>query len=61
MDPELELMAGEMTASERRVLAKKMARWTKQLEFTALILEIDSAPRPKASLKFLTPRCLLSN
>ena len=46
MEPELEELAGDLTPGQRRAMAGKMKRWIKQLEFTALILEIDSAPKP---------------
>lgn len=61
MEPELEAIAGAMDPNQRREMAKKMARWSKQLEFTALILELDAAPRRPGVLKRVSRRHLLLN
>ena len=49
MEPDLEFMAGTLTPSQRRLLARKYYRWAKQLWVTAHILQarLDSSrPRP---------------
>lgn len=46
LEPELEQIAGDLGASQRKDMANKLRRWVKQLEFSSLILELDSAPKP---------------
>ena len=64
MEPELEAMAGDWPADDRKSMAKKLKRWAKQLEFSAIILEIDASPgggRRPAELRYLAKRFLSQN
>ena len=51
--PEIESEVCEMGPGERRQLALKFRRLAHQLEFSAMILEMDAAKVPKPRLKWL--------
>lgn len=61
LEPELEEIAGGLSVWQRRSMARKLRRWARQLEITALILLSDAAPRPRPSLPRLAPRKLSLN
>ena len=61
LEPELEERASLWTPTKRRAMAKKLERWAHQLEFSALILEAEAAPKPPPRLKVLPPRKLALN
>lgn len=56
LKPELEEIAGDLNAWQRREMARKLRRWSRQLEISALILISDAAPKPRPSLRPLSPR-----
>ena len=61
LEPELEAEASLWTPAQRRAAAKKMRRWARQLDISAVILERHTAPRPKATLKPVPRRKLVLN
>jgi hypothetical protein len=61
LEPELEEEMGEASAAECRRLARKLARWIRQLKVKAKIIEMDEAPKPKAELRPLHPSKLKKN
>lgn len=60
LEPELEAIAGNFTAHQRVMLAKRFFRWAKQLYVSADILRA-SAPKLRPSLPKLSPRRLALN
>jgi hypothetical protein len=61
MEPELEAIAGDLNAAQRRGMARKLRRWIRELEITAFILDRDAAPKPPPVLRRLSPRKLILN
>jgi hypothetical protein len=61
LEPELEEIAKDLNASQRRALAGKLERWANELRVSAVILDRDAEPRPRPSLKRLSSRRLLLN
>jgi hypothetical protein len=61
LEPELEEAAALMTAHERRMMAKRLRRWARQLEVSAFILDRVYAPKPPPALKVLPARRLVLN
>jgi len=61
MEPELEQIAGDLTASELKAMARKMRRWIRQLEIKAFILDRDAGPRRRVSLPRVSQRHLILN
>ena len=61
LEPELEAEACLWTPAQRRAAAKKMRRWARQLDVSAVILERLLAPRPKPALKGVPRRKLALN
>ena len=61
MEPELEELAGHMTPVQRRALARKFRRWSRQLYVSADILQSDELPQPQRSLQPLPVRKLYRN
>ena len=61
LEPELEECACLWTPAKRRAVAKKLERWVHQLEFSALILEAEAAPKPPPRLIPLPHRKLVLN
>jgi hypothetical protein len=53
LELELEELAGQLNAHERVMLAKKFARWARQLFVSAQILRRDAQPNPLPTL----PKC----
>lgn len=46
MEQELEALAGQLSAADREVLARKFYRWAKQLYVSAQILRQHAEPGP---------------
>jgi hypothetical protein len=61
LEPELETEVVLFTPAQRMELAKKLKRWARQLEVSAVILRRASAPKPRPSLKALPRRKLFWN
>ena len=61
LEPELEEIAGDLNAWQRRGMARKLRRWARQLEISALILLADAAPKPPPALRPIAPRRLVLN
>jgi hypothetical protein len=61
LEPELEEIAGELNPWQRRAMARKLRRWVRQLEISALILISASAPPPPPALRRLSMRRLQLN
>jgi len=63
LEPELEAVAADWSAAKRLALARKLRRWTHQLEISAVILELDAQRRGthRPVLKFVTPRKAVLN
>jgi len=61
LEPDLEEIAGHLTAHERAMLAKKLFRWSKQLYVSVRIMRRDSETRPRPSLRPLVRRRLALN
>ena len=61
LEPDLEEIAGHLTAHERIMLAKKFYRWSKQLYVSGRILRRNSEPQPKPALRRLPDRLLRMN
>lgn len=58
---ELEVEVSNMGARARREMAKKLRNWAHQLEFSAVILEVDAMPKPLPKIKWLPPHKLKRN
>lgn len=61
LEPDLEEIAGDLNASGRRAMAWKLRRWARQLDVSATIIDLDSAPTRRPSLRPLARRRLLWN
>ncbi len=60
LEPELEELAASWSPEKRRVMAKKLRRWARQLDVSAHILTSDHSPR-QPSLKVLPHRKTVLN
>jgi hypothetical protein len=47
LEPELEAIAGDWPPAKRLEMARKLARWSRQLRITGLIILADAAPSPR--------------
>lgn len=56
LEPELEAIVSDWTASKRLAMARKLERWSRQLRVSAKIIIVDSTPDRQLSLKFVPPR-----
>jgi len=45
LEPELEAIAGELSPFDRLCLARKLARWVRQLEISSRVLQGRRGPR----------------
>jgi hypothetical protein len=59
---DLEATCGHMGPSERRTLARELRNKAHQLEFSAMIIEMDNRPKPLPDrLPFATPHKAIRN
>lgn len=56
MEPDLEESAGHLLPHQRRALARKFYRWSKQLWLSAEIIEKDEGPKPPPKRLPFVPR-----
>jgi hypothetical protein len=61
LEPDLEADVAFLNAYQRRALARKFERWAHQLRLSATILLAEQKPKPKPSLKAVSPRRLRLN
>ena len=60
LEPELELIAGNLDAFDRRMMAAKLSRWAHQLTITAAVLTQPAARRRRKG-RFVSVRRLRWN
>lgn len=61
LEPELQPEVETMNSWQRLKLARKFERWARQLRVSAFILNRDSSPKPRPSLKGLSKRKQMLN
>jgi len=61
LEPALEQVAALWSPARRRMEARKLTRWARQLIVSAVVMERRMVPRPPARLKAVHPRKLVLN
>ena len=61
LEPDLEREVWHLNSYQRRALARRFYRWSKQLWVSATILDRDAEPKPPRSLRPIGQRRQLLN